>query len=832
MVTMEFKKADALRTVWGLFLCIVCMGGGVLSANAQEAAGDKKLNEEINTLRTQYRDELKTIEDKMAKARTASSEKKFDEAMSLYSSAQEALQKLDGDYAARVRRRLDNEMSNFRADWSGYVLQRAQSEFQNEKFEDAINFASESALIDSRRGKAAQKLIDLCHQEQKAKGFARNTSIEVFSPEYKSREEKIDKLYREAVVFYNNRRYDDARGRLEEIYLYDCFNIKANNLLEKCYRQLYKYGLYRHATDIEGMIAYNTWEWIEGVPPAVGERSISSAPNVKTTSPAENHSKLESIIFPSVEFDDADIYSVIRYLDRGAKRYDPEKNNISIIPGFDNVVAATLPRVTMSFSRIPLSEVLRYLCKLVGLKFKMVQNTVEIGPQVDDMETRYFNISTELISNIKVGSDAGAGGGGGGGAAAGLGGAGEGGGAGLDFGAAADAGGDAGTKNKISPEALIAYFERCGINFGEGASIGYDTRSGKLIVTNTIENLRKTDELLRQLDSIKFQMVQIELKIVEINQKDVNELGFDWVFNIPGTSGGGTEETQTWTINKSTTDWSQGNPLRYYTADNANAIASSQSLSQSNYRLLNDFKIFPNFGQSIFGEGMDVNLSVSVNAIAQDTRTETLSAPKILTSSGSQAMIKMIEQRYYAEDWDEPETSVSGNNVSIRPPTPDWGEARQIGITMNVLPVVSPDNFTIELHLQPVVTAFLGEDIYPVAIKTWRTQADGTKIDQRSQDTEIKMPRFSERSIDVRVKVYNGETIVVGGMIQNQNVNRNDKWPIIGEIPVLGRLFSSQLALTEKTNMLIFVTTRLVNTDGKPVPGPNEDGRGLPDFNR
>lgn len=826
---MEFKKADALRTVWRLALCFICTGV-LLPVNAQDAGGNAKPNDEINALRSQYNEELKSIEDTMAKARAASSEKKFGEANGLYSTAQEALQKMDGEYAARVRRRLDNELSKFRADWSGHLLQRAQSEFQNENFEDAVNFASEAAVIDSRCGKAAQKLIDLCRQEQKAKGFARNTTLDVFSPESKERERQIDKLYREAMVFYNNRRYDDARNRLEEIYLYDPFNVRANRLLEKCYRQLYKYGLYRHATDIDGMIAYNTWEWVQGVPPQVSERAISATPQVKTVSPAETHSKLESIIFQNVEFDDADIYSVIRYLDRNAKRNDPDQNNISIIPGFDNVVAAKLPKVTMSFSRIPLSEALRYLCKLVGLKFKMEQNTVIIG-QVDDMETRYFSISPELISNIRGGAD-GEGGGGGGAAALtapGLAGGGGGGGA-MDFGAAPDASADPSGRGRISPAALIAYFERCGIIFGEGASIGYDTRSGKLIVTNTIENLRKTDELLRQLDSIKFQMVMIEMKIVEINQKDVNELGFDWVFNIPGTAGG--EESQTWSINKTTTTWSQGNPLRYYSADNANSIASSAGLTQSGYKLLNDFKIFPNFGQSIFGNGMDVNLSLSVNAIAQNSRTETLSAPKILTSSGSQAMIRMVEERYYAEDWDEPETSVSGNNVSIRPPTPDWGEARRIGITMNVRPVVSPDNFTIELHLQPVITAFLGEDIYPVAIKTWRTRADGTRVDVRSQDTDIKMPRFSERSIDVHVKVYNGETIVVGGMIQNQNVNRNDKWPIIGEIPILGRLFSSQLALTEKTNMLIFVTTRLVNTDGKPVPGPNQDERGMPNFNR
>ncbi len=831
---MEFKKADVSRALWRLLVCSVMAGVFVIPANAQEDAASKQLNAEIDSMRAQYKEELEAIDGKIAEARKATREKKYPEASGLYTEAQEALQKYDGDFAAKMRRNLENELSKFRAEWSGTVIERARAEFQKENFEDSINFASEAALIDSKRSKEAQKLIELCRQEQKAKGFTHSTSLDVFNPEYQQIEKEVDKLYREARIFYNDRRFDEARRKLEEIYLRDPFNRRANELLEKCYRQLFKYGMYRHSTDVDGIMAYSTWEWIQGVPPVGVERSIATSPVVKTQSTAEAHSKLESIIFPNVEFDDADINSVIRYLDRGAKRNDPEQSNISIIAGFDSTVAATLPKVTMSFSKIPLSEVLRYLCKSVGLKYRMEQNAVIIGMGLDDMQTEYFTVRGDLFASIATAAGEGGGGGDGGGLGLGAGGGGDGGGLGLGAGAGG------GSRPTIGSDALISYFVLRGITFEEGASIAYDSRGGRLIVKNTLENLRKMDDLLRQLDAIKFPLVMVEVKIVEINQVDVNELGFDWVFNIPG-SGGGDPESQTWSINKKEYAiidgvqqliWSGGNPLRYYSADNPNAIASEVGATSSNYKLINDLKIFPNFGESIFGKGMDVNLSFSVNAIAQNTRTETLSTPKILTTSGSEATIEMVERRFYAEDWDDPETSVSGNNVQIKPPTPDWGDERRVGVMMKTTPVVSPDNYTIEMHLQPTIVAFLGEQDYPVAIKTWRTKADGSKIDERNQDTVIKMPIFSERSLDARVKVYNGETIVLGGMIQNQNVNRNDKWPIIGDVPILGRFFSSQLAKTEKVNLLIFVTTRLVNTDGKPVPVPNDSNRGVPEFNR
>jgi general secretion pathway protein D len=92
------------------------------------------------------------------------------------------------------------------------------------------------------------------------------------------------------------------------------------------------------------------------------------------------------------------------------------------------------------------------------------------------------------------------------------------------------------------------------------------------------------------------------------------------------------------------------------------------------------------------------------------------------------------------------------------------------------------------------------------------------------------MPIIGRRDLDVNIKVYDGETIVLGGMVDNRNMYRNDKWPIIGEVPLIGRLFSSQLAYTEKVNLLIFVTTRLVNNDGVPVRKNKQ--RAVADFYR
>ena len=95
--------------------------------------------------------------------------------------------------------------------------------------------------------------------------------------------------------------------------------------------------------------------------------------------------------------------------------------------------------------------------------------------------------------------------------------------------------------------------------------------------------------------------------------------------------------------------------------------------------------------------------------------------------------------------------------------------------------------------------------------------------------TDIWMPVYAERSLSAKVRVYDGETIVIGGMVDSSTENYSDKWPILGDIPLLGRLFRQQNDRAIKGNMLVFITTRLVNDDG--VPLRNERTlRGVPTF--
>ena len=253
--------------------------------------------------------------------------------------------------------------------------------------------------------------------------------------------------------------------------------------------------------------------------------------------------------------------------------------------------------------------------------------------------------------------------------------------------------------------------------------------------------------------------------------------------------------------------------------------------------------IFPAiFGhQSIFGSDVPFNLYLTVNALSQNSRTETLAAPKVMTTSGHKASVQMVKTYWFPTSWDTYEIDDSDNGVTIKVPTPDFKEYDDIGISFDVTPVVNPDNYTITLDVNPVVRGYLGKDPYPIVVQGdythYETTTNSSGVSSTTLVTTTKtmtfnvwMPIISSRKVHVNVTVYDGETIVLGGMVDSTTNKRTDKWPILGDLPFIGRFFQTQAEDTTRSDLLLFVTTRLVNNDGIPIRRNQRNG--APDFHR
>jgi general secretion pathway protein D len=144
-------------------------------------------------------------------------------------------------------------------------------------------------------------------------------------------------------------------------------------------------------------------------------------------------------------------------------------------------------------------------------------------------------------------------------------------------------------------------------------------------------------------------------------------------------------------------------------------------------------------------------------------------------------------------------------------------------VTLEVEPVVGPDGVTIDLNLVPQVVEFEGFINYGSPIRTFSTNLLGVAQSQEITPNIINQPIFSARKVTTSVSVWDGQTVVLGGLMREDVQKTEDKTPILGDIPLVGRLFRSNSEQHLKRNLVIFVTARLINPGGQPVNVTEEE---------
>jgi len=209
----------------------------------------------------------------------------------------------------------------------------------------------------------------------------------------------------------------------------------------------------------------------------------------------------------------------------------------------------------------------------------------------------------------------------------------------------------------------------------------------------------------------------------------------------------------------------------------------------------------------------------------------------IKSKSGQRAVIEIIREFRYPTEFDPPQipqtfeatgttigaTGGSTSSFPVTPTTPTAFETRNTGVTLEVEPVVGPDSYTIDLNLVPQVVEFEGFINYGSPIQTTSTNPlTGITTTNVITPNVINQPIFSTRKVTTSVSVFDGSTVVLGGLIREDVQKVEDKIPIIGDIPIIGRLFRSSVDQHLKRNLVIFVSARLINPAGELVRADDE----------
>ncbi|MCH2205118.1 MAG: hypothetical protein MK132_04505 [Lentisphaerales bacterium] len=629
-------------------------------------------------------------------------------------------------------------------------------------------------------------------------------------------------LFDRAKIYFSQRRFTLCRATLEQILVNQPYNEDAVNLLYKTNRKILEAGQQRRENSYQEFIDEVEWKWSDPINIYSTDSEIKTDVSVvdASTQVGKIYKKLQ-IVIPKVRFEDRDLDFVVDFIKRTTRDLDEEGEGLNVIvsvdseaaaapagidddpladdldefdePAVEEVAASGGKKINLDADDIPVGEVIKYICEQVGLKYKVEEFAVIIGDNASfqTLETKFYSISAGLLDIVsnKEAADI----------VDGLGG-GEGG------------GGDQ----------FKDYFTSLGISFPPGAKMKFVQQAMRLVVTNTPDNHRKLEEVLRQI-GIETPQVSVESKFIEIEHTNVDEFGFEWLIGSSNEPG----------------DLSPGiNPQNLGFNDNigpdaVNPNAGLDPSSDSGIRGINTIinpgnGLGPQAGVAvIMGDYLFQGL---VRALEQETSADTLSAPQVTAVSGKTAIIRIVEERYFPESFEAPDIS----ELTAIGSAPTFGEPRDVGIVLEVTPTVEPDGYTISLDLRPQILEFVGyDDAFNSVMELQTFQLIGDipiPLPPIFIDAIYSMPILTARTIETRVTIWDGETIMLGGLISERVTSVNDSVPYLSDIPLVGQLFQSSGSESIKTNLLMFVTARLIDPAGLPKK-PSVD-KGLPDFKR
>lgn len=297
----------------------------------------------------------------------------------------------------------------------------------------------------------------------------------------------------------------------------------------------------------------------------------------------------------------------------------------------------------------------------------------------------------------------------------------------------------------------------------ERGSMTIDERTNSLLIRELPENIEVIREIIESLD-IPVKQVQIEARIVTINEGNMDELGIRWGFtSINGSNTvGGSIENNLATIGlyngEGGDDGGDGDGVGIDDFLNVNLAATSPNATSLAFQVA---KL-----------GSDTLLDLELSALQQESKAEIISSPRLITTNKKPAYIEQGTEIPYLESSSSGATTVTFKKAVL---------------SLKVTPQITPDN---RLVLDLSVT----QDRPGQVVKTGTGEA--VAIDTQR--------------IGTQVLVNNGETVVLGGIFQHSITNSVDKVPLLGDLPLLGALFRRSYENVGKSELLIFVTPKVV----------------------
>jgi type II secretory pathway component GspD/PulD (secretin) len=197
----------------------------------------------------------------------------------------------------------------------------------------------------------------------------------------------------------------------------------------------------------------------------------------------------------------------------------------------------------------------------------------------------------------------------------------------------------------------------------------------------------------------------------------------------------------------------------------------------------------------------EIDMTNILTTLELSGSADVMAAPKVCTQSGTNATIKVVTEYRYPTVLDIRSVSVTNGVDVVRAIAviPSNFETRDVGITLNVTPVFDAKANRIDLELMAEIVSEPTWKEYPIAYEGM----NGTK-----QTVVFPQPFFHTRQVSQNLSLPNNTTLVMGGLMTTGTKQVEDRVPVLGAIPWLGRLFRSSREITESRNLVITVSAR------------------------
>lgn len=695
------------------------------------------------------------------------------------------------------------------------------------------------------------------------------------TPKHVENVKEVNKGLQKAFGYYDLGDYDKADSEFNAILRIDPYNTAARRGMEKVANARASY--YDSARDQtrSAMLNQINAAWETPVPmdaPKVGGTDgTDSGPMSPST---KNLMKLKNIIIPVVNFENTTLEEAIDFLRQRSRQYDtdPGEKGINFMIrnttggggatapagdelGLEDTTGLETPAPAqpsgsvviseLKLRNVPMLEVLKSITDNAGMRYKIEDYAVSIlpsGKDDTDMFSRTFTVPPNFYSSLQSSS-------------------GDTGGAATDDPFSATGASTSSIKPREPVDVLL---KKIGVAFPNGATATFMPSSSSLIARNTPSNLDIIEQYIENLVGSSPKQVKIMTKFVEVSQDNTEELSFDWVVSPikvggadryigGGTPGNGTPGrypgdfvgapagTNQWVDGISGNSTSEvknivTNGVRTgsgaINGDSINSVINNPNRSSSRDAPAPGIMSFT----GIFDQG---SMQMIMRGLSQKKGTDVMTAPSVTAKSAEKAKIEVVREFIYPTDYTEPQlpsSTGSNNNDSnswpgiggggsqasinafpVTPSTPTGFTTRPVGVTLEIEPNITEGQFVIDFRFVPEIVEFDGFINYGSPISTAGIDADGNPATVVITENRIEMPVFSTRKVETNLYVYDGHTVSIGGLMQESVQTVEDSVPILGDLPLVGRLFRGEASNHIKTNLIIFVTADIIDATGRPV---------------